>query len=318
MANIENPNIQILIYRSFGQLVYGSDDMEVRIYKDLSEDPNTAEITIHNLNEDHRNEIKDAGKESSPVEVYLSQWGSPNVLVRCFTGEIDTAKNIDNYPDAGMRTVISATSQKINHRSKYISEKTFVKGTPYAVIITFLAQAVGLPTMFGILPPGVTLYSYSVSGSAFKALKNFLYDFGYYAYIRDGNLYIVDHFTPPNPAPVLLDSNLLLNAPETTTRSDANDVEIQTIRMNKIGDVIKKVHNVNLQGPATYMPESVQDTIVEGRAYHFPCFPDREPDDIILVGTELTRIQSIEHECDNLTESSIWESHIEADLFTGF
>ena len=330
MSNFVNPQIQINIFTEFGKLIYINDDIEIKIDKDLDEEPNEARVIIHNLNPSNRQSIIDAGKEKAQLEIWLTQWGSTE-LVLAYAGEIDhahpsipltnqavmTKANQMSNIEPGLQMTINCTAQKQNHRAFFVEPRNFSKGTEIASVINWLADNVGLPKRMGNLPKGKMKFSYSFSGLAFKLLKQYIFDWGLVAYILDGTLIVTDVYSPIDTVPLEIDSGLLFSSAEPTTRSDVQQMEIRTVRLNKAGDISKKRRRRKLHGPSEYISTNSVDTDIQGRIYELPCHPTVNPDMPLLIQNENTRTQRILHECDNLHDRSMWQTTIEADMDVG-
>lgn len=298
MPKVENPKIKIRIITEFGDLEFVDDDVDVQIEKDLEEEPNEAMVTLHNFESDNRAAIVDAGRESAPIEIYLTPFGQTDYAM-AFRGEISDAKSERPLPDPGMHTIIQCTSQKINHRAFYLEEKTFSKGTPVAAIINWMVDQVGLPKQVGSLPADITKVAYKVSGPAFKTLKQYIFDFGLYAHILDGTLYVADFYSTQSINPYVIDQNLLTEPPEETTRTDIERIEIITVRQNKFGVKKKRKKRIKVKGPSEYRSLDTVDSTVDGIDLEMLCNPDIQPDMYISVGGEVYRVQSVSHDCDN-------------------
>ena len=326
MSSIINPQIKIKVFTEYGDYEFLTDDMEIGIEKDLDEEPNEAEVIIHNLDKDMRKTLVEAGNETAPIEIHLTQFGTTD-FVLAFSGEILRARNsiptIDEVQHtvkkataesgAGLQTIIRCTGQKENHRAFFIDAKVFPAGTSYSAIINWLADQVGLPTQIGALPEGTTKYSYSMSGTAFKMLKQYGFDFGITSYILNGKLVITDRYSPQDVSPIVMDDSLLITEPEATTRDDSEQVEIQTVRLNKLGNISKKRRKKKLHGPSEYISHNSVDLQIEGREGLWICQPSIEPDDLITSLGEVQRVQSIEHDCSNFGHIR-WQTTINSDL----
>lgn len=326
MTNIVNPRIEV---RVFGQEVFAIKDlyMDFDIVKDLDEEPNEASISIYNLNSDFRGKLTGSTEVSTPIEIYLTPSGI-DTLVLAFRGDIDTARHINLRP--GHETQLVCSSQALSHRTAYVSQKTFPKGTPVYDIVNFLADKIGLPSKVELEGLGSGIYSHGIllsqsfSGPAFPLLKRYAFDLGLYAFILDGVLNVTSIHEPQSPTVVTIKESVFLSTPQPTLRRDEDMVEMRTVfegaHINPFAKKRKKnkkakkldVHN-------DYVEYNVVDSAVEGVDLGLLCQPDLQPDSIINLDIDgyrrkLYRVTEVNHHGNNETFDQ-WTTDIKADLY---
>lgn len=331
MATITNPNMSVKFLGDEEFVISKSspttDDylyMDYDVRKDFEDEPNEAELTIYNLAENNRKKISDFAEQSTPVEIYLTPSGSDE-LVRAYRGEIDWTVHRSQRP--GYITEIYCTSQKEQHRSKYVSKKTFAKGTPVNRIITFLINEIGMPSETEILPVTPILKAESFSGPAFVLLRRYVKFLGMRCFITDGVLKIASVHAPQNPTIYPIMKRYLLEDPEETTRVDSENVELQinsefsghdtkTRRRRK-----RKKKQAKIVGNSDYINYEVVDKTIHGVNLEVLCQPDRKPDDVVVLpeypalATRLFRVKEVHHFGDNYGGN--WTTTLDCDEYEG-
>ncbi|MCK5610783.1 hypothetical protein KAR91_53415 [Candidatus Pacearchaeota archaeon] len=319
MAQLVNPKIEIKILGGY-DITISDARMSARISKDLKENPNEAEIRILNLNRNYQDQIRDAGYNDAPVEIYFTAGGRPSEgLIKAYVGEIDFATSEDTHP--GVETFIKAFSQKKNHRSFYF-QKTFSKGTPIDEIILEFVSAIGLPRGNDYdLPTNGILLSESFSGAAFDLLARYCFDIGRYTYIIDGKLYITSIFQPPEPVVISLDPKLMLSTPMKKTRHDRTDIEMRAISEDGVKSPFppekkrrrRKKKIIEVPGANDYVQFEAVDEAIRGMDFDVMAQPGINPDMVIGENGLYYRIQGIDHDVDN--DGGSWKSEIETDEY---
>jgi len=234
-TELVNPKVAIKLYSAVKtyEIESGGPNelvVEFDIVKDLDEEPNEAEIAIHNLSEGTRLAISSALDQDMPIEVFCTATMSfQQQLVSAFRGEIEDVSH--KYTGPGHETRIIASSQKRNHRAFYI-EKSYKKGTPRAQILKDLVAAVGLTE--GDISAADTIVdsitsSVTFSGPAFAILQEYATDCGIYAYICDGIVYLSNIYMPRGAPPFIVLDEMLLSTPTETRRTDRSRIEMDTI-----------------------------------------------------------------------------------------
>jgi hypothetical protein len=323
MSRLENPKIEIKIHGST-TITITDLFMDYDIDKDTDEEPNEAELTIYNLSEDLRSFLKSGEFVETPLEIYLTKAGGSE-LVRAFAGEINTARS--SFVRPGHETRIHCLGQKFAHYSAYIDQLTFPAGTPAPTIIATLADAIGLPQLFGVLPVVPIMLSQSFTGNAFKQLSKFCADYGLRVFVLDGVLRISDIYTPPNLVPKVILPSALLSSPIPAMYTDEELVEKMSMSEATLFNVSasanrKKTKQSKKSGPTDYVEYDAVDKQVDGWDFEFLCQPDIDPDDIItVVSTEtagkLLRVREVSHSGNN-ENFDIWNTEVKTSVYEAF
>lgn len=324
MTSHVNQKIAVTIYGDVDLEIVEPEKAILNISKDLTEEPNEAEIEIYNLNADTRGSIKTAAEKTTPIAIAVSPLHSDEA-VTCFVGEIDTVVNQSMRP--GYVTRIRALSQKVSHRGVYIDQKTYVAGTPADEIVNEFLDTIALPqgTIDEIPTEGILL-SWSFSGAAFPLLKRFVSDFGMYCYIDDGLINITSVYDPPSPTVIEITPAMLISDPQESTREDARDTELHT--MTEVGDLDpfrkqgrrqKKTTEKKQVGDNDYVEVEVVDVTVPGIELECFAIPNLAPDHIITLdgGTTFYRVFETEMYGDDLRGGERPTTVIRADQFVG-
>lgn len=331
MAQIINPRMEVK-FLGDDEFVISKDTpttddylyMDYNIQKDFDDEPNEADLTIYNLSESTRKKISDYGNQSAPVEIYLTPSGVDE-LVLAYKGEIDFAGHSLTSP--GYDTMVNLTSQKEQHKSIQISQKTFAAGTPANQIITFLINEIGMPAETTQLPDTAILKAESFTGPAFPLLRRYVQYLGMHCFIIDGVLKIATVHAPQNPTVYPIEKRLVLENPQETTRIDAEDVELKinsefsgkdkkSARRRK-----RKKKKSKIVGKSDYIEYEAVDKTIHGLEVKVLCQPDRKPDDVIqfpeypALAKRLFRIRDITHRGNNY--GGEWSSRIECDEYEG-
>lgn len=322
MNTLINPKIEVKIF-GLSDLLIKDLYMDFSIFKDVSEDPNDANITIYNLDENSRNELTKGELVNIPLEIYLSRSGESE-LVKAFAGEIEDAINTNEMP--GHSTFLSCISQKSSHFSAYVDSLTFKRGTPANQIIHSLADAVGLPYDFPVLSKTGIPLSQSFTGLAFRQLEKFCTDYGYRVYILDGTLYVSSIYEPNNVFPKVINPLLLLTDPISTRISDDKLIEQMSISENTIIDEIandsknqrKIKRSKRFSSSDNYVEYDAVDNSLAGWELDLMMTPDLQPDDLLTIDAEETkghklRVRSVEHTGDS-EDFGEWRTHVETSI----
>jgi hypothetical protein len=236
MPYFVNPQIKV-VFKTDRDIEILENEKSFEIIKDLDEEPNTAEVTFYALTPDQRNAITAAALEYTPVEIYFTLIGQTD-LICAYKGELE--KVTHTPPTRGRpeyETRITCESQKRSHRGKYLESQSYVKGTSRRQIVVDIVDAIGLPAEYDetIIPDVGILLGVVLAGPAFPVLEGIVKDFGCTAYILDGVLHISrllwgDQDTRVPAARVIrITDDMLLQAPQDTTRTAPRDVAIQTV-----------------------------------------------------------------------------------------
>ena len=344
-SRLKNPKCALRIYGASDILIQDLD-VVFDISKDLDEEPNEATITIHNLSENTRNQIIDPAIKDTPIEVLLTPFGSEDLIV-AFVGEVDKVTNTPLHP--GFETRLDCSSQKWQHRSKYVEQKTYPMGTPITTVVNDFVDVINLPAQVEQLPPTGLLLAQSFSGPAFPLLQRFVYDFGRFCYILDGTMHISSVFTPLNPITVPISDSILVTMPNEIERSDAIEVELKTVNemtnvdplrrlTRKEKKVIKKLTRLRkkletatpgsqreadltaaLQEAMPEREDLVQvdavDTVIHGIECDTLCLPTLQPDNIVeFENGKQYRVQTVDHFGETPYDAT---THFTADDYDG-
>lgn len=228
MSNLVNPKIEVTVSGISEDTVIPNDYyMDFDITKDLSESPNTADLTVYNLDPSIRKRLQNAEDQESPLEIKITPSGSED-LVSAYRGEIQDVYT--DWESPGHATYISCATGKANHRA-FQFDAEFAQGTPKNEIIEALIAAIGLPTgNVTDFPTSGILFSHTFSGPAFKSLETFVFNHGLRAYITDGILNIVSVYEPVDFTVFEIVPTMILGRePKETSRNDAREIEVKTI-----------------------------------------------------------------------------------------
>jgi hypothetical protein len=273
VSTVINPHIALLIR---GAEDWDSDDernrldMSISVEKDTDGEPNEAEVTIHNLNDDARNRIIDPAVRDTPIEIFFAPFGTDE-RASCFVGEIETKRPEQLRP--GMATHLTCKSQQWQSRDKFIDPTTYEKGTPITEVIQALVEVIDLPINLDLNGFSVDslLLSETISGPAFLALRRFVEPYGLTVFICDGVLHFSDAYEVPNPTIVQITNAMLTGPVEPTERRDVVDVVMRTITDSTALDPFarprkkkrkKRTLPKQAKGPTDYIEyDAVDDTI---------------------------------------------------------
>jgi len=334
MAQVINPKVVLRILGT-ETIVISDAHVSFDIQKDLEDEPNEATVTIYNLNADTRNNVINTDLQDVPIEIYLSEHGTEDIVL-AFLGEIDTVKNRNNKP--GYVTELTCYSQKVNHQNKFIEPKSYAKGTAINQIIQDFVDVIALPYNLIDVPTDGILLGQSFSGPAFRLLRKFCEDFGYFVYILDGVLNISSVYDPIDTSSFEIRADRLIYDPIPTERVDAIDIEMRTIvemsgleslrsrkkikRKKKVKGI---VYNVPPKGFKTkrytendlelldrealikdlpkedYIEYDAADMVITGKDFELFLVPTLQPDQIINVegDSSLYRIREVNLYGDN-------------------
>lgn len=323
MANVINPHIAVLIK---GASDWWSDDedprleMEIDIDKDLDGEPNEARVSLYNLNADTRSRIIDPSLRDTPIEIHYAAFGTDD-LTKCFVGEIETARTVREWP--GLVTRLVCKSQRWHTRSKYLEGKTYEAGTSIQQIVDDIVAVIDLPLQAEALPSASILLAQTFNGPAFYALRKFLLNYGYFAYIVDGTLAISGVYAPPNPSLVEVTQNTMVSEPIPTERKDAVDVVLHTITDTTNIDPFAKKNRRNKKKWAKqalsrndYIEYEAIDDILFGIECETLGTPAINPDNIVTFEGDDNqyRVQQVNHSGDTREGVTTW---IQADVYEG-
>lgn len=121
-----------------GEVVSTDLDIQFDIVKTLRKEPNTADITIFNLNPDNRDTLAELEKPVAQLKA-----GYEGDIKTIFLG--DTRSAFSSYEPPDWVTLIEGGDGEDKVSKKRIN-KTFAPGTPLSVIIQAAATALGLGT----------------------------------------------------------------------------------------------------------------------------------------------------------------------------
>ena len=324
MTFLINPKIELEVFAPTETFIIRDLFMDFEINKDLDEEPNSASVSIFNLNEGTRRKFTDRANQQAPIEIRLTPAGATE-LVMAFRGKVQSAKHIPTRP--GYETVLECTSQQINYRAMNIDKKAFPKGTSIADVINFFIEEINLPrgNVYFLPTSGIRL-GQSFSGPAFLLLKQFCLDIGMYAYILDGKIHVTSIYEPPNPTIIPLDQNIMLTRPETTARNDDRLIERKTILESVNMDPQRKqrrrrknTKNIKVYGATDYVEYDATETLVEGMDFELMLQPDINPDTIVnpkIPGFEkrLFRVTEVKHFGNNETFED-WTTELKTDAY---
>jgi hypothetical protein len=342
MAQLQNPEIEIIVYGLEETFSIKDADMFVRIYKDLSSEPNEAEIQISNLKVETQDKFQNAADQTTPIEIYLTPAGQTN-LALAFKGEIEEAYTEQERSEPGVETFINCTSQKQQTRDAYF-EKTYAAGTPRSQIVGDLIEAIGVPV--GIvegLPSGTVEFesfsgtasgdygdiaiSESFSGPAFPILQQYVFDLGMYCYILDGKIYVSSVSQPESPNVKNLEKHFLRNRPQKTKRTEDLAIEMKTIAeasglplfKGKRSRKKKKKKQAKIVGANDYVDYTAVDKTVMGLKIEAFLLPDFQPDDVLTIpdyeflGDKKYHVQSIEMVASTGIDGGDWDMYLDTD-----
>ncbi|MBV6340983.1 baseplate hub protein [Candidatus Magnetobacterium casense] len=330
MAQIVNPRVEVRIFGATDTITIKDLFMSVAITKDLEDEPNEADLTVYNLAAATRAQLVDADSHAAPVEIYLTPSGIDE-LVLAFRGEVDNVHHRNMRP--GYETTIHCTSQQLNHRSKYIDKKTFAAGTSVSAIVDFFVKEISLPSQIETLPSQNIILSQSFNGPAFLLLHRFVNDFGMFAFILDGVLHISSVDAPNDPQGISIDPNMLLTAPESTLRTDAeriqrmlnfdidykDPVKKKRRRKTKVRKVAGLYKGATASGADDYVEFEAVDTEIRGYDFTLLMQPHLQPDNLIHFNTDelknkLHRITVVRHFGNNENFSD-WTTELETQEY---
>jgi hypothetical protein len=327
MAQLQNPEIEIIVYGLEETFSIKDADMFVRVYKDLSSEPNEAEIQISNLKVETQDKFQNAADQTTPIEIYLTPAGQTN-LALAFKGEIEEAYTEQERSEPGVETFINCTSQKQQTRDAYF-EKTYAAGTPRSQIVNDLIEAVGVPvgSTEDIVESGGIGISESFSGPAFPILQQYVFDLGMYCYILDGKIYVSSVAQPESPNVKNLEKHFLRNRPQKTKRTEDLAIEMKTIAeasglplfKGKRSRKKKKKKQAKIVGANDYVDYTAVDKTVMGLKIEAFLLPDFQPDDVLTVpdyeflGDKKYHVQSIEMVASTGIDGGDWDMYLDTD-----
>lgn len=167
--------------------------VQFTIEKSLKAEPNTAEIRINNLNEDHRKLLEDS--ENIPVQLVAGYEGDESQI---FFGRLRRAYS--EYDGINFETIItSADGEKEKQKSRV--DKSFPARTPVRTVILELAKLLGLGlgnleqviTTARLQGSGATQLpgAWTITGNTSRELTALLGACGFEWSVQDGEIQIL-------------------------------------------------------------------------------------------------------------------------------
>jgi hypothetical protein len=326
MTQLINPKAEVTVYGQETFTIPNDAEIDVKITKDLTSEPNEAEVIISNLKQETQDRFQNAADQAMPIEIYLTPIGSEE-LVLAFKGEIDEVSTETDPDIPGTETSIFCSSQKQQTRDAYIDSKTYSAGTSRSQIIQDFIDALGVP--IGIVEDiedvGGILISESFTGPAFPLLQQYVFDLGMYCYMLDGKLYVTSVAQPESPTVRSITEAYNISRPKKTKRNDDLIVEMKTIAeasglpvfKGKRSRKKKKKKYTKVVGANDYVDYNTVDKTVNGVRFHYFLIPDLEPDEVIdmpgyeFLGDKKYHVQEIEITANN--QQGPWEMMVETD-----
>lgn len=205
-----------------------------RIERDEKPWPNTAEIAVWNLNEAHRDYLE----SQSAVACRLTA-GYRDNTGGIFFGALRTARTEREGPD--LVTRLSAADGESGKDKKPITtarvRKTWSKGTPLAVVVTQMGEALqvevgNLPALAptALLPNGPILpFALSVDGPVLDEFTDIMRSVGIAWSIQDGALQLRAAEVPAGFVPLLSPMTGLVGSPRLSTEQDKDGNEFTQV-----------------------------------------------------------------------------------------
>lgn len=192
-----------------------------KITRSLKTTANSAQITIYNLNPDHRNALTKVG---SPTIALTA--GYENQLTRMFVGQAVHVKHEKLVEDGDITTTIMTTDDGLNMQLKRV-EKTFPKGIRAGDVLAEIVKALGVKV--GNLAQakaklnagkGATIYAEgaTISGHAATELTMLCRSCGFEWSIQDGAIQILDAGKALDSEAIVLDQSLLIGTPSISNK----------------------------------------------------------------------------------------------------
>lgn len=159
-----------------------------KIAKTSEKDPNTSQITVYNLNPDHR-----AALQTKGVKVTLEAGYRGPGLSRIFIGDVRTVDHVIEAGDA--ETVMKLGEGERSYRFARLT-KTWSAGTGAGTVLRDLANATGLA--IGNIPDVVANLSttfdsgYAVHGPVSDSLDRLVKSLGYVWSVQDETLQVLN------------------------------------------------------------------------------------------------------------------------------
>ena len=322
MPNLVNPKIEVTV-KGTADFILSDLDMEFDITKDLSDNPNTAELLIYNLGPNLKKQLGNAENQEAPIEIRITPSGSKD-LVLAYGGEIQDVYT--EFLNPGHVTTVLCESQKINHRA-FPFDAEYKEGTPLNSIAEDLITAIGLPVgnKADIDTSGISL-SQTFSGPAFPLLERLIYDQGLRAYITDGVLHISSIYVAGNFSVFKIVPGMILGGsePRDTLRNDNFEIEMRTHVESQGTDPFSKVSKKKRKekkqwASGTYVEYDGVDKAIIGVEIPLLAQPIINPDQILILDVEdykkkYFRTQSVNHWGNNEFFDN-WTTTINADLY---
>lgn len=188
------------------RLTEGSLDVQFRVRRSLKPEPNTCEVAIYNLNEDHRNQLHNLPEAGCTVAA-----GYADLSGLIFQGSVRNAWTFREGPD--LVTRLSTADGEKEAKAGRIN-KTVAKEEKNAGILGLLQKAIGvgegniakinaeLNALPPLMPTGGTL-----SGKVSDQITKHLRTMGYEWSIQNGNLQVLKLGRPIDQTAIRLTSN---------------------------------------------------------------------------------------------------------------
>lgn len=222
--------IQRIYEVQVGKTIVSTLDLRFQVTKTLKREPNTAEVTIFNLNEDSRGAFSETPNQTMQIRVgYRGRpeqspalqavddiigAGDSGQLGIIYTGDVRSVHNSYSPPD--WETLVESGDGEIAIQRSRIN-KSFAAGTPVKVVIKELAKSmrVGLGNAAeriletGSLKEAGTefLNGVTVSGQSHRELEALVKSTGRELSIQDGTIQILDLGQPLRDTSVVLTSD---------------------------------------------------------------------------------------------------------------
>lgn len=192
---------------------FESLDCVFRVRKDIKPEPNTCELTIWNLNEDHRNQLEAiVPKGNVPATrgiACLIEAGYADGVAVVWNGDLRTAETIYDGPDI-LTVLSSGDGEKAwRHAREHVS---YGPGTPVLTVLRALARALGvgegnlyqLANKLKVAGSATLAGPKVVSGSVSRELTNLARAADLEVSIQDGALLFVDRGQAAKARPILI------------------------------------------------------------------------------------------------------------------
>lgn len=192
-----------------------------KVVRSLRATANSAQITVYNMNPDHRNALT---KIEAPSVALTA--GYQNQLTRLFVGQAVHVKHEKLAEDGDITTTVSTTDDGLNQQLKRV-KRTFPKGARAGDVLEAIVKAMEIKV--GNLAQakqrlnagkGASVYAEGtmLSGHAATEMTALCRSCGFEWSIQDGALQILDAGKALDSAAILLDSSLLIGTPSISNK----------------------------------------------------------------------------------------------------